>query len=163
MSLPADYDRWKTRSDLDDWAAQNHEPPPDDDEEDEPMRLSRTITAANRAELVRAVAAAPIGAQLELIDDPRTTAQNRLMWALLNDVSDQVTHCGDKYEPEAWKACFLKAMGKKLQFMPSLDGSSVVAVGYRSSRLSKEEFSELIERIYEYGAKNGVRFRGEAA
>lgn len=23
----SDYDRWKTRSDLDDWAARNHEPP----------------------------------------------------------------------------------------------------------------------------------------
>jgi hypothetical protein len=127
------------------------------------MRLSRTITASNRSELVKAVELAPIGAQLDLIDDPRTTQQNRLMWALLNDVSDQVTHCGEKYEPEAWKACFMKSIGLQLRFMPSLDGQSIVAVGYQSSKLSKEKFSELIESIYEYGARNGVRFRGEAA
>ena len=72
-------------------------------------------------------------------------------------------HCGNKYEPEAWKACFLKAMGKELQFMPSLDGESIVAVGYRCSRLSKAEFSELIELIYSEGAKRGVVFHGEAA
>jgi hypothetical protein len=122
------------------------------------MRLSRTITAHNRADLVRAVELAPLGAQLDLIDDPRTTAQNRLMWALLTDIADQVTHCGEKYEPEAWKACFMKALGLKLRFMPSLNGQSVVAVGYQSSRLDKEKFSELIESIYQFGAQNGVDF-----
>ena len=126
------------------------------------MRLSRTITQANRADLVRAVEQAPTGAQLDLVDDPRTTAQNRLMWALLNDISDQLTHGGEKWEPEAWKAAFLKAMGKKLQFMPSLDGKSVVAVGYHSSKLDKAEFSELIELIYAEGTQRGVVFHGEA-
>lgn len=127
------------------------------------MRLSRTITASNRAGLMRAVELAPIGASFELVDDPRTTQQNRLMWALLTDISDQVRHCGEQYEPEAWKACFMKSIGLKLRFMPSLDGQSVVAVGYQSSKLGKEKFSELIESIYEFGARNGVRFQGEAA
>ena len=127
------------------------------------MRLTRTITETNRAELMAALKAAPVGATFELVDDPRTTQQNRLMWALLNDISDQVRHCGDKYEPEAWKACFMKSIGLKLRFMPSLDGQSVVAVGYQSSKLDKEKFSELIEAIYEFGAQNGVRFRGQAA
>lgn len=124
------------------------------------MRLSRTITARNRAELMRAVESAPLGAQFDLVDDPRTLAQNRLMWALLTDVSDQVTHGGERWEPEAWKACFMKALGLKLRFMPSLDGQSVVAVGYQSSRLDKEKFSELIESIYQFGAENGVEFDG---
>ena len=84
------------------------------------------------------------------------------MWGLLTDISDQLTHCGERWEAEAWKACFLKAMGKKMQFMPSLDGESVVAVGYRSSKLSKAEFSELIELIYSEGVKRGVVFHGEA-
>ena len=58
----------------------------------------------------------------------------------------------------------MKAMGKKLTFMPSLDGQGIVAVGYQSSsRLNKEEFSELIELIYSEGAKRGVVFHGEAA
>lgn len=127
------------------------------------MRLTRTITETNRAELMAALKAAPVGATFELVDDPRTTQQNRLMWALLTDISDQVRHCGEQYEPEAWKACFMKSIGLKLRFMPSLDGQSVVAVGYQSSKLDKQKFSELIESIYEYGARNGVHFRGEAA
>jgi hypothetical protein len=127
------------------------------------MRISRIITAKNRAELVSAVELAPLGAQFDLVDDPRTLAQNRLMWAMLTDIADQVTHCGERWEPEDYKCAFMKAMGFKLRFMPSLDGNGVVALGYRSSKLDKEKFSELIETIYEYGAKNDVHFRGEAA
>lgn len=127
------------------------------------MRLSRVITLANRAELVRAVEAAPLGAQLELVDDPRTLAQNRLMWALLNDVSDQLTIAGEKYDSDDWKAAFLKSIGVKLRFMPAIDGAGVVALPYKSSKLDKEKFSELLETIYEYGARNGVKFHGEAA
>jgi hypothetical protein len=57
----------------------------------------------------------------------------------------------------------MKAIGVKCKIMPALDGDGVVATGYRSSKLDKERFSELIESIYEYGARRGVRFRGEAA
>jgi hypothetical protein len=129
------------------------------------VRLSRTITEHNRAELVRAVELAPLGAQLDLVDDPRTLAQNRLMWVLLNDVSAQLPHGddGEFWEPEDWKCCFMKALGYKLRFMPALDGNGVVALGYRSSRLDKEKFSELIELIYSEGAQRGVAFHGEAA
>ena len=127
------------------------------------MRISALITRLNKPDLIKAVANAPVGAQFDLVDDPRTTQQNRLMWGLLADISDQLVHCGEKWEPDAWKAAFLKAMGKKLTFMPSLDGDGVVAVGYRSSKLNKEEFSELIELIYSEGAKRGVVFHGEAA
>lgn len=127
------------------------------------VRLSRTITAKNRADLVRAVELAELGAQFDLVDDPRTTQQNRLMWGLLNDIAGQVKHGGELWEPDDWKACFMKALGYKLRFMPSLDGDGVVALGYRSSKLDKEKFSELIELIYSEGVKRGVVFHGEAA
>jgi hypothetical protein len=127
------------------------------------MRLTRTITASNRGELIRALEAAPLGAQFELVDDPRTLAQNRLMWALLNDVSAQLIWGGEYRDPEDWKCAFMKALGVKLKFMPAIDGNGVVALGYRSSKLDKEKFSELIETIYSEGVSRGVRFHGEAA
>lgn len=127
------------------------------------MRLTRTITAMNRAELIRALEAAPIGAQFDLVDDPRTLAQNRLMWAMLNDVADQLLWAGEYREPDDWKCAFMKAMGYHPRFMPALDGGGVVVLGYRSSKLDKEKFSELIETIYSEGVKRGVKFRGEAA
>jgi NinB protein len=127
------------------------------------VRLSRTITAGNRAELVRAIEAAPLGAQFDLIDEPRTGQQNRLMWKLLAQVSDQVEHAGEKYQPEDWKCAFMKALGYKLTFMPALDGDGVVALGYRSSKRDKAKFSELIELIYSEGLRRGVVFDAEAS
>lgn len=124
------------------------------------MRISRTLTAQNRDEILRAVEQAPLGAHIELVTDLRTLAQNRMMWMLLSQLSEGLVHCGEHYEADAWKAAFLKAMGQKLSFMPGLDGEGVVALGYRSSGLSKEQFSELIERIYEYGERHGVKFHG---
>ena len=82
------------------------------------------------------------------------------MWGLLTDISDQLTHCDEKWEAEAWKACFLKAMGKKLTFMPSARwrrGSRGRLSRRRSS--TRPSSARLIELIYsEYGArKRGVR------
>ena len=125
------------------------------------MRISALITLHNKADLIKAVANAPVGAQFDLSDAPRTIPQNRLLWRLLTRISDQVEHAGEHWEPEAWKACFMKAQGAKLRFMPSLDGESVVAVGYHSSRLSKEEMSDMIEMIFEFGARHGVDFETE--
>ena len=122
------------------------------------MRLTRSITETNRAELMAALKAAPIGATFELVDDPRTAAQNRLMWALLNEVSAQLPIGGERYEPEDFKCAFMKAAGHKLRFMPALDGNGVVALGYRSSKLNKEEFADLIETIYSQGLQRGVVF-----
>jgi hypothetical protein len=125
------------------------------------MRLSRTITSHNRVELVRAVELAPLGAYFQLIDAPRTLAQNRTMWRLLTRIADQLEHCGEHWAPDDWKCAFLKAMGKKLRFMPALDGDGVVAIGYHSSKLSRAEMSEMIELIYSYGAEHGVDFDDE--
>ena len=124
------------------------------------MRLTRTITDTNRAELMAALKAAPVGATFELVDDPRTLAQNRLMWSLLNEVSAQLPwgNPPEHYEPEDWKCAFMKAAGHKLRFMPALDGDGVVALGYRSSKLNKEEFSDLVETIYSQGLQRGVVF-----
>ena len=122
------------------------------------MRLTRTITSTNRDELMAALKAAPIGATFELVDDPRTTAQNKLLWALLNEVSAQLEWGGENREPEDWKCAFMKAAGHKLRFMPAIDGDGVVALGYRSSKLNKEEFSDLIETIYSQGLQRGVVF-----
>jgi hypothetical protein len=124
------------------------------------MRLARTITAANRAEIIKAVELAPLGSLIDLTTDLRTLAQNRLFWMSLGQLSEQLEHCGEHYDAEAWKCAFLKASGQKLAFMPALDGEGVVCIGYRSSKLDKEKFSELIERIFEYGTRHGVEFTG---
>lgn len=120
------------------------------------------LTDFNRARVVAEIGDAPLGSRVTIDDGPkRTNPQNRLMWRLLNCFADQVEHCGRKYDAETWKAILLKAFGKELSFVPSLDGLSVVALGYRSSLLEVEEMAKFIEFIFSEGVKRGVDFDGD--
>lgn len=113
----------------------------------------------NRAMILRDIEAAEEGSRVTLDDGPkRSNPQNRLMWKLLGYFADQVVHGDRKYDSETWKAILLKAFGKQLQFVPSLDGTSMVALGYRSSLLTKEEMANFIEFIYAEGVALGVVF-----
>ena len=126
------------------------------------MRLKKTITETNRREIVKAVETCAVGSQIDLIDDPRTREQNRLMWWLLTDIAQQAPIGGTMHPPDDWKCAFLFSIGQKMRFIPTLDGTGIVAVGYSSSRLSKEKFSELISAIYAYGDQHHVNFRIDA-
>ena len=101
---------------------------------------------------------APDGTRIEFKASKRSIPQNARMWAMLSDVARQKEHCGHRYTADQWKCLFMHACGSQVTFLPSLDGSTFVPLGYRSSDLSKEEASELIEFILHWGAENGVRF-----
>jgi hypothetical protein len=122
------------------------------------MREQRTITHANRRDIIDMVAAAPIGSRLTLRGPRRTLEQNALMWVLLTAFSDQVEHFGRKYDAETWKAIFMNALGKEIEFVPSLDGESIVALGYRSSELDKADMADLVTLILAEGDHRQVDF-----
>ena len=98
------------------------------------------------------------GQRLELACKPekRSNAQNRLMWAALSDISRQVDWYGEKLSPEDWKHV-LSASLKKQRAVPGLDGGFVV-LGLSTSKMSKDEMSELLELALAFGAQNGVEF-----
>ncbi len=89
-------------------------------------------------------------------EERRSSLQNRLLWAALSDLSEQVNWYGEKLTPEEWKHVTSAAM-KKQRAVKGIDGGFVV-LGQRTSRMSKAEFSELIELIYAFGAEQGVTF-----
>lgn len=109
----------------------------------------------------RLIDAAPSGAVLTIAEAARTNDQNALMWALLSDVARAKPE-GRSMPTETWKCLFMQAAGFSCRFEPGLDGEGVVPIGFKSSRLKKAEFSELIEAIYEYGARHGVIWSDEA-
>jgi hypothetical protein len=120
------------------------------------------LTNYNRSRVLTEIAAAALGSRVTLDDGPqRTNPQNRLMWKLLSYFADQVVHGDRKYDADTWKCILLKAFGKELAFVPALDGTSVVALGYRSSLLGVDEMSQFIEFIYEQGGNIGVVFNDE--
>lgn len=99
---------------------------------------------------------APGGTRIEFKGSKRTLPQNDKMWAMLTDISRQKLHGGRRYSPDQWKVIFLHAVGREVQFIPSLDGTTFIPWGQSSSDLSKEEMSELIEFLFAWGAENGV-------
>lgn len=82
---------------------------------------------------------------------------------MLSDIAQQKEHGGRKYTPDQWKCLFMHACGREMQFVPSLDGTSFMPLGYRSSELTKEEMSALIECMFAWGAENGVTFHDQQA
>lgn len=105
----------------------------------------------------RLIDRAPEDAVLNIRPSTRTGEQNDKMWAMLSDIS-RAKPDGRDHTSEQWKAIFMAACGHKPVFLPDLDRDSFICLGYKSSRLTKAEFSELIEAIYAYGAEHGVRW-----
>ncbi len=98
---------------------------------------------------------APMGAVVNIQEARRTNEQNALMWALLSEIAAAKPQ-GRVLPTETWKALFMHEAGFKCTFEPSLDGQGVVPLGFKSSRLRKAEFSDLIEAIRAFAAENGV-------
>ena len=102
----------------------------------------------------RAVLQAPHGAVVEVRPQRRTLDQNALMWVLLGEISRAKPE-GRHHTPEIWKCIFMNALGHEVRFVMGLEGEPF-PVGFRSSKLTKGQMSDLIEMIYWYAAQHGV-------
>jgi hypothetical protein len=110
----------------------------------------------DRERAARWVMQMPPGGRVEFKAPKRTLDQNSKLWASLTDVATQKEHCGRRYTADQWKILFLHAIGREVQFIPSLDGSTFIPWGQSSSDLSKDEMSTLIDFIECWCAENGV-------
>ena len=108
----------------------------------------------------REILAAPEGYVVALAEPTRSLDQNSLLWPLLTEVSKQVDWYGNKLTADEWKDVFSASL-KRQKVVPGLDGGFVVC-GQSTSRMSKREFSDLVELIYAFGAERGVVFYGQA-
>jgi hypothetical protein len=124
-------------------------------------RWAFIVSEGTRAKLRAWLDRAPTGMRVTFQEAKRTDAQNRLMWPLLTDISEQLEWHGQKYPPEDWKDNLMHQL-RGGRWMPAEDGG-MVPVGLRTSELSKEEFGDLIEVIYAFGARHGVVFSEEKA
>ena len=107
----------------------------------------------------RMIDLAPQDAVVKVSPAGRTLSQNDKLWALLSDLS-RAKPDGRTHTPEMWKALTMHACGHAVQFENGLDGQPF-PVGFRSSRLSKQQMSDLIEFVMEYGSRHNVRWSEE--
>ena len=99
---------------------------------------------------------APHGAVVNVREAKRSLDQNAKMWAMLSDVSRAAPE-GRMWTTEVWKAAFMHALGHEILWQPGLNGTPFPA-GFRTSRLTKEQFCDLITVIQEYGDRHGVEW-----
>lgn len=118
-------------------------------------------TNSDRYQVCRWAHKAPPGTRVEFKAPKRTLPQNDRMWSRLTDIAEQKEHAGRRYTPDQWKILFLHAIGREVQFIPSLDNSTFIPWGQSSSDLSVSEMTALIDFIEAWGAQNGVTFHAE--
>jgi hypothetical protein len=87
----------------------------------------------------------------------RSLEQNRMMWANLEDIAQQVVWHGVKLTKDEWKDVLTAAL-KKQKVVPGLEGGFVV-IGARTSKMTVPEMTELIELSTAFGTQQGVKFR----
>ena len=113
---------------------------------------------AIRAKAKRWIDGLPLNTRVEFKEPKRTTPQSDRMWAMLGEVASQQTWHGLRLSSEDWKLIFLDGLKREMRLVPNLDGTGFVNVGRSSSDLTKGEMSDLIELIFEFGARHGVKF-----
>ena len=125
-------------------------------------RTAFTITSRGQLETAfRNAAKLAFPFVLELRPVKRTDDQNALMWCLLEAFERQAELAGKRLSKEQWKCVFLQALGREMEVLPTLDGKSWFPSGFRSSRLTKAEFSQLIELIQAEAAMRGVEWESQ--
>lgn len=97
--------------------------------------------------------------QITIQEDTRSLAQNRMLWACLNDISQQVVWYGRKMDAESWKHVFSAAL-KQQETVPGINGGFVV-LGQSTSKMRVSEMRDLIELIFAFGAEQGVRWKSD--
>ena len=85
----------------------------------------------------------------------RSNDQNSKQWAMLTDICKHIPEWhGHKMTPEDYKD-LLSAAWKQQALVPGVDGG-FVALGVRTSKLNKPDFSGLIELYYAFGTQHQV-------
>ncbi len=94
---------------------------------------------------------------LELREAKRSDEQNSALHGLIGQIMKQRTHHnGIKMDKALWKAVFLQALGEEIRFVPTLDGDGLFPLGLSTRDLPKGRFSELIEFVLAWAAREGL-------
>ena len=112
--------------------------------------------SSQRAFAKSQIDAAPAGYWVTIKEPTRTDAQNKKLWPMLKDVSNQVDWYGNKLKDYEWKDV-LTASLKRQKVVPGIDGG-FVSIGSKTSTMGMRMFSDLIELIYAFGAEHDVKW-----
>jgi hypothetical protein len=118
------------------------------------MRPIRLTGQRQREHACAEIMRAPDGWVVRVSEPTRTLDQSARMWAMLGDLSKQ-RPMGIVETADGWKLLAMNAAGHECQFMQGLDGRPF-PVGFRSSRLTVRQMTDLIDWLFAFGAEQGV-------
>ena len=100
---------------------------------------------------------------LEIKSATRSCPQNAKFHAMIDEIAQQASHLGAKWDAEDWKRMlvwqFCKDTGlNEGKIVPSLDGTGIVQLGQQTHKFTKAQASEFVEFLLSWGAENGVTF-----
>jgi hypothetical protein len=117
------------------------------------------VILASRAERERAAKwcmTAPTNTRVEFKESRRSVDQNAALWRALTIIASAHRWHGLKLTAEDWKDLFSAGLKRELRTVPNLDGNGFVALGMRTSDMTKAEFSELLELVFAFAAREGI-------
>lgn len=91
----------------------------------------------------------------------RTIDQNSKYHAIVQEIAEQASHLGSKWDAESWKRLLLDAFAKETKrprgkVIPNLTGDGVVEIGLQSRKFTKQDASEFVEWLHWWCSQNGV-------
>jgi hypothetical protein len=91
----------------------------------------------------------------------RSSEQNAALHAIISDIASQKQWAGQTLDVETWKrllvASWARATGERVSMYPALDGHGIEVLYRTTSRLSKQEASELLEFVTAWAIENDIR------
>ena len=130
--------------------------------------MKRTFTITGRRVCEHAIAAirtAPLGYRVTLEEPSRSREQNDALHPRVREIAKTVQFGGEWLNEYEWRTLlvsgWMKATGKDPRVVQGLEGEPV-ALRISSRRLSKVEFSELLEWVDAWAASHGIENRDAA-
>ena len=116
----------------------------------------------SRSLVIEAIKDSPDGYVVTIKEPTRSLEQNAALWPILEAFSRQlewpVNGAMVKLDPEDWKHVLCAALRHETRIAQGLQGGMVV-LGSRTSRMSKREFSELLEFAQAMAIERGVSLK----
>lgn len=100
--------------------------------------------------LAMAQAGKPVAVMVSEHKARRSSPQNRLYWAVLREIAEDVWIDGKQYSDNAWHEHF------KRQFIGIEELPGGASAGISAASLSVPEFTAYLERVMQFAAEHGV-------
>lgn len=125
------------------------------------FRLTHELARNSAINLIKQLPVDSEHPLLVIIDeDRRSLAQNRLMWSVLTDISEQVIWIGEKLTKEEWKIMITANLsGQKC--IKGI-GGGLVFIGQSTRKMNKKDFADVVTCAEQFGAEKGVIFSADA-